>query len=105
MPSTQEPPLVVPTDGASFVEVLEFAATFNAYERWASEPHELDRLLEPIRREWSATQRIPLWVGVDALRALLFLEYRMDYMEGGGGMGQPRMRQICTRLREVVSDS
>lgn len=62
---------------------LKFAGRFNAYERLAAEPHQLEQLLQPARREYTATGEVPGWCGPDLLRAWLFLLYRMDHFAGG----------------------
>lgn len=62
---------------------LRFAGRYNAYERLAAEPHELEKLLEPVRREYLANRAVPRWCRPDLLRAWLFLLYRMDHFDGG----------------------
>lgn len=62
---------------------LRFAGGFNAYDRLASEPHQLEQLLAPARREFASTGAVPRWAGPDLLRAWLFLLYRADHFAGG----------------------
>jgi hypothetical protein len=91
----------LPAPDARIEQILSFAAAYNAYERWVQTPERLEALLAPISREWEATGRIPSDLGVDALRALLFYEYRADYFAGGSDEGEARMRQVVEALRRL----
>jgi hypothetical protein len=93
--------LRLPAPDARFDELVRFASKYNAYERWVQTPERLEALLAPISREWEATGRIPSDLGVDALRALLFYEYRADYFAGGSDAGETRMRQVVEALRRL----
>lgn len=62
---------------------LEFAGDYNAYQRLAGEPHQLELLLTPAREEYTRTGAVPRWCGTDLLRGWLFLLYRADHFAGG----------------------
>lgn len=96
----------VPGPEASVEEMLEFAATYDAYERLAAEPESLDRLLWPIYSEIEQTSEVPVWVRIDLARALLFYAYRRDHFAGGYGPYGP-MRALLGRIRDLspVSDT
>lgn len=98
--------LKIPPADADLLEIIRFAARYNAYERWAEGPDHLYRLVEPLARERDATGRIPAWAGMDALRALLFYEFRSDHHQGGSPSGERLMRQIveAMHLRQSRDD-
>lgn len=89
----------LPAPDADATDLVDFAARYDAYERWADSPESLAMLLEPIHREWDRHGVLPAWAGVDSLRALLFFEYRADRFAGGSEDGSMRMRAIVEELR------
>jgi hypothetical protein len=62
---------------------LQFAGRYNAYQRLAAEPHTLEHVLDPARREYQRSGTVPGWCGPDLLRAWLFLLFRVDHFAGG----------------------
>ncbi|MBO3088240.1 DUF429 domain-containing protein [Cellulomonas dongxiuzhuiae] len=66
---------------------IRWAMSYNGYERLASDPGALERLLQPARDEFASTGRAPSWCGVDLLRGWAFLLQRHDYFAGGGSLG------------------
>ena len=98
-----EPPLALPAPDCDVEALLTFAGTYNAYERWADSPNTLLKMLGPIRRKWESTGQIPSWAGLDALRALMFYEYRADYFSGGSEEGQRHIRQVLEAIRLKVA--
>jgi hypothetical protein len=72
----------IPSTGCNFDEILEFAITYNGYDRIAGSPEALLDLYEPIRKKWKESGRLPDWAGLDLLRGLLFLMAREDHMAG-----------------------
>jgi hypothetical protein len=91
--------LKLPDEDADIVQIIRFAARYNAYERWAQTPEHLYNMVAPIIRERDSSGRIPAWAGVDALRALLFYEYRADHHQGGSPHGERLMRQVVEAIR------
>ncbi len=91
--------LKLPDDDADIVQIARFAARYNAHERWAQTPDHLNSMVAPIILERDSSGRIPEWAGVDALRALLFYEYRADYHRGGSTEGERNMRQVVEAIR------
>ena len=75
----------IPGPDCTFEAILEFAATYDAYQRIGRDPEHLSAMYEPIRAEWDHSGIFPDWMGVDLLRGLLFLMYREDHF--GGPMG------------------
>ena len=75
-----------PPDASVRAAEIDWAASYNAYDRLAGGPNELSALLEPLRAEYRRSGRIPEWCGVDLLRGWAFLLYREDYFDGGGSL-------------------
>lgn len=69
-------PIKMPEVEGPLLPILKFAERYNAYELWAAHPHELGLLLAPIHEHWKLEGDLPSWIGIDALKALLFYEYR-----------------------------
>lgn len=91
--------LPVPREQAPLSDVIQFAQSYNAYRRVAAEPGRLEQLLEPAMRLWlSDGGRVDV-LGLDTLRALLFLEHRADYFAGGTPDGERRMRALVRAIR------
>lgn len=61
-----------------------WAHTYNGYDRLAQTPEALGQLIDPLRREWLSTTRVPDWCGVDLLRGWAFYLAREDRHRGGG---------------------
>jgi hypothetical protein len=57
-------------------------------------------MLEPLLKDVDAGRNLPDWAGLDALRAVLFYEYRSDYFQGGTTSGERRMRQVTSTIRQ-----
>ena len=85
-------------------EVLQFAASYNAYEVFAQEPAELERIAYPIYDDIARDGRMPEWVRVDLAPAVLFYAYRSDYFSGGYGPYEP-MRTRVDRIRQLSGGS
>lgn len=81
-------------------EILRFAATYNAYEMFAEEPAELERISSPIYDDIARNGRVPEWVRVDLARAVLFYAYRSDYFGGGYRPYEP-MRTLVDRIHQL----
>ena len=62
-------------------EALEVADSFNAYERWGEH---LNKILLPVRDLIRRESAIPTAVGVDSVRAFLFVEWRAAHHDGYG---------------------
>jgi len=88
----------VPDPSASVGKILEFAATYNAYECLVAEPEPMERMLWPIYDDIERSSQVPDWVRLDLARALLFYAYRRDYLGGGYGPYEP-MRALVERIR------
>lgn len=67
---------------------IHWAHRYNGYQRLAETPEKLGDLIEPARREWRSTNRVPDWCGVDLLRGWAFYLTREDRFSGGGTLGK-----------------
>lgn len=93
--------VAVPGARATDEQILEFAATYNAYEWFAAGPENLERMLGDLYADIECSSVVPEWVQIDLSRALLFYAYRRDYFAGGGGPYQP-MRALVDHTRKHV---
>lgn len=97
--------VLVPPFDAPLQEILEFAATYNGYERFIDEPRILQEFFESSDREYRNTGRINPYLGLDFLRAWLFLLYRVDHVGGGsdGDFSEPYnlWRSIVERINDL----
>ncbi len=57
--------------------LIDWAHSYNGYERLGAGPSELGTVLRPLQEEIETSGRIPEWAGVDLLRGLAFLRVRM----------------------------
>jgi hypothetical protein len=90
----------VPAPDVPVEEILRFAASYNAYDVFAQEPAELERIAYPIYDDIARNGRVPEWVRVDLARAVLFYAYRADYFHGGYGPYEP-MRTLVDRIGQL----
>ncbi|UDY24663.1 hypothetical protein [Nocardioides sp. Kera G14] len=67
---------------------LEWAYTYDGYERLASSPEALWSVVAPVHEALLTTGRVPEWAGVDLLRGLAFYLVRADRHQGGGSLGR-----------------
>ena len=91
----------LPASGCDFVEILEFAETYDGYRRIAASPESLSAFYEPIRVEWDRSGVLPDWMGIDLLRGFLFLMYREDrFLESSRHEGgEEPFRQVVEAIR------
>jgi len=75
--------VTVPSPDADQREITRYAMTYNAYERWFGNLGMVSEMLEPLEQEFRQTGRVSEHVGVDALRAWLFVLIRSDRFSGG----------------------
>lgn len=66
-------------------------------------PAALERVIEPARREWARTCRVPEWCGVDFLRGWAFHIVRADRHAGGyglepGGSDEPEFEALLRAI-------
>lgn len=73
------PLLLVPGPASSKSDLIVFAATYNGYTRICSNPNEYESLFSLVERRYFDSKEISDSLGVDYLRAWLFLLYRRDY--------------------------
>lgn len=66
------------------VSELDWALTYDAYERIADDPNALLQVLTPALSEYETTGRVPSWAGVDLLRAWAFYRQREAHHTGFG---------------------
>ena len=104
--------LTPPQVDANATEIRRYAMTFNAYERWFADLGTLSAMLEPLRDEFKERGQIPEGIGLDALRAWLFLLIRAEKFTGGlapAGKGvftmtdppeNPAIRRIVAALQD-----
>lgn len=71
--------VVVPSRDAPFIEFAKFAGTYNGYSRFCSNPNEYESLFAAAEKRYFDSNEISDSLGVDYLRAWLFLLYRRDY--------------------------
>lgn len=62
--------------------LIEWAHTYNGYERLAGGPGDLWELVRPLHEEFERTGMIPEWAGVDLLRGWAFYLVR-SHRHGG----------------------
>ena len=75
--------VTVPSPDADEREITHYAVTYNAYERWFGNLGIVSAMLEPLEQEFRQTGRVSEHVGVDALRAWLFVLIRSRRFSGG----------------------
>ncbi len=63
--------------------LIEWAHTYNGYERLAAGPGELFELLAPLRHEFDQHGMVPDWAGIDLLRGWAFYLVRAHRHSGG----------------------
>ena len=80
-------------------EEVEWALAYNAYERLAADPEDLERLLSPARDDFHSTGSVPEWCGVDLLRGWAFYLVRADHFAGGGTLGE-EWQAVLSAVRE-----
>lgn len=73
----------VPGPRADKQSLIEFASTYNGYDRLNSDASELQRLFQPFEAEFQNTGRVSPSLGLDLLRGWLFALFRQDYFSGG----------------------
>lgn len=71
--------LGVPSPHASMSELISFASTYNGYTRFCSDPNEYEALVAGVEGRYFDGEGISESLGIDYLRAWLFLLYRRDY--------------------------
>jgi hypothetical protein len=96
----------VPAPDTPIFELIKFAASYNAYERFCSEPNRLEEFFASTAREYRETGEISDALGVDFLRAWLFLLFRQDYWSSPGGYGRDDelWRLIVARIAEKTNE-
>lgn len=92
----------IPDPHAAIDDIMSFASQYNAYALWASSPDILTSMLAPAMEEWRRTRQVPVWVGIDTLRAMLFVEYRSVHFTGGTSETEERMRALIAALHESI---
>jgi len=78
----------VPAPDAPIVDLIRFAASYNAYERFCSDPNQLEEFFGPILRKYRENGQVCDALGVDFLRAWLFLLFRQDYWSSPDDYGR-----------------
>jgi len=66
---------------------LEWAQSYDGYQRLASTPDKLERLLRSARNSFRAHGAVPDWCGVDLLRGWAFYLAGPDHQAGGDTLG------------------
>lgn len=80
-------------------EEIKWALAYNAYDRLAADPRDLERLLSSARDEFHTSGRVPEWCGVDLLRGWAFYLVRADRFAGGGTLGE-EWQAVLSSVRE-----
>jgi hypothetical protein len=90
----------IPRD-APLQGILEFALTYNGYERLATEVEHLHGVVEPVLTSLAAEEAPPEWAGIDLLRGALFFIQRQTHHWGDVPDEQERfMRQLVGAIAE-----
>ncbi|MDJ0027155.1 hypothetical protein QM583_08625 [Gordonia alkanivorans] len=63
--------------------LIEWAHTYNTYERLVGDPGTLYELLAPLRHEFDRQGTVPEWAGIDLLRGWAFYLVRAHRHSGG----------------------
>ena len=92
--------LKVPSPDAPIIDLIRFAASYNAYERFCSDPNQLEEFFSPTQRKYRETGQVSEALGVDFLRAWLFLLFRQDYWSSPDeyGRADDLLRLIVARI-------
>lgn len=94
--------ITVPNKAASLKELIEFAVTYNGYERICSNPSEYEALFAYVERLYFDQGLISEALQVDYLRAWLFMLYRRDYFTGSAS--NPDELQLWRMLISLIAD-
>jgi len=82
---------------------LDWALTYDAYQRLADSPSELEQLLRGVRRSFYAEGAVPEWCGIDLLRGWAFYLVRDDHF--GATMDEQEWAGVLQALRDHPSAS
>lgn len=77
-------------------ELVDWAHRYNGYERLASSMNALGELLQPVRKEYQRSGRVPEWCGVDLLRGWAFGLVRAERI---WGMDPDEFHAVLNALR------
>src|SRR4051812_47718815 len=92
-----------PPEECAVSDLLEFALTYNGYERLAHDPEHLGRLVAPVVRELEKSGPPPDWAQLDLLRGtLFFLQRRTHHWGEVPPDEEQRMRTLVGRIREAA---
>jgi hypothetical protein len=69
----------VPDSDGPLLPILQFAQTYNAYERLAG-GGSVGRFISPVTKALTRTGEPPAWAGVDRLRGALFFLQRQTHL-------------------------
>ena len=96
----------VPTPDAPIVDLIRFASSYNAHERFCSDPNRLEDFFASTKREYCETGEVSDALGVDFLRAWLFLLFRQDYWSSPDEYGRDDdlWRLIVARIAEKTNE-
>ncbi len=92
----------VPGAAADLQELIEFAGTYNGYQRFCSNPGELEALFADVERLYFDEGLISDALQVDYLRAWLFMLFRRDYFTGSAG--NPDELELWRMLIGLIAD-
>lgn len=92
----------VPKHGASMTELAVFASTYNGYERFCSDTHQYEKFFSEVERRYFDQGSISDDLGLDFLRAWLFLVYRRDHM-GGSSREQDELWRLLVMVIRLKS--
>ena len=92
-----------PGDDISLPELLQFALTYNGYQRLGDHPTHLHRVVRPVLAAIEKGERPPTWAGLDLLRGALFYIQRMTHHWGDVPPEQEaQMRALLRAIREAT---
>jgi hypothetical protein len=101
-----------PRADAPLQDLLDFALSYDGYQRLGADPAVLRRIVEPLLQELETGETVPEWAGLDLLRGTLFFVQRQTHHWGDVPPEQERhMRLLVAAIdrqaigRELPSDN
>ena len=88
----------------SLPDLLEFALTYDGYERLADAEH-IHQVVRPVLRAIEKNGNPPEWAGLELLRGALFvLQRNMHWTDDPSGQLEQHMRILLRAIRQAAPD-
>jgi hypothetical protein len=95
--------MACPPDGVSLPDLLEFALTYDGYERLADADH-IRQIVRPVL-DALEHDRPPTWARLDLLRAALFyLQRNFHWTDDPTGELEAKMRILLSAIGDAADD-